>query len=131
MPKAPAPDSRSVEWLARAIGRLPSDNPIAAPQQGYNKYKTQKAHWLGWLDTNSTTGTFPRKSGDAGGARHVYNLIGEPKMLLWLASTAGVQANLLRAAKNAADGVTNLRSKCGAIRKHIPWSEVESALSRR
>ena len=131
MPRSPATDSRSVEWLAQAIERLPSDTPIAAPQQGYNKYKTQKEHWLGWLNTSSTTGTFPRKSGDAGGARRVYNLIGEPKMLLWLASAAGVQANLLRAAKGAADGVTNLRSKCGAIRKHIPWSEVESALSRR
>jgi hypothetical protein len=131
MPGAPAANLRSVDWLARAIERLPSDNPIAAPQQGYNNYKTQKEHWLGWLDVTSTTGTFARKSGDGGGARRVYNLIGEPKMLLWLASAAGVQANLLRAARDAADGVTNLRSKCGAIRKHIPWSEVESALSRR
>ena len=131
MPRTPAADSRSVEWLARAIERLPSDLPITAPQQGYNNYKTQKAHWLGWLDVTSTTGTFSRKSGDAGGARRVYNLIGEPKMLLWLASAAGVQENLLRAAIGAADGVTNLRSKCGAIRKHIPWSAVQSALSRR
>ena len=124
MPRSPATDSRSVEWLARAIGRLPSDKPIAAPQQGYNKYKTQKEHWLGWLNTSTTTGTFPRKSGDAGGARRVYNLIAEPKMLLWLASAAGVGGDLVRAAEASSDQVTNLRSKFGAIRKHIPWSAV-------
>lgn len=131
MPRTPTPDSRSVEWLAQAIGRLPSDIPISARQQGYNNYKTQKEHWLGWLDSASTTGTFPRKSGDAGGARRVYNLIGEPKMLLWLASAAGVQADLRRAARDASDQIKNLRSKCKAIRKHIPWSEIQTALERR
>lgn len=123
--------SQSVDWLARAIERLPTDKPIASPQQGYNKYKTQKEHWLGWLDPHSKSGSYSRTSGNAGGARRVYNLIGEPKMLLWLARAAGVAAGAVRDAERAADNVTNLRSKCGAIRKHIPWSEVQTALSRR
>lgn len=120
----------SVEWLIRVISRLPSDALVHGLQQGYNNYKTQKEHWLGWLDLNSTTGSFRRRSGNERGAKHVYNQIGEPKMLLWLASSAGVSNELVTAAKQAADDVTNLRSKCGAIRRVLPWNEVASALMR-
>ena len=121
-------DICSVEWLTEVIRRLPTDASVPARQQGYNNYRTQKEHWLGWLDLNSTTGSFRRKSGNERGARHVYNQIGEPKMLLWLASSAGVPNELLSAAKRAADDLTNLRSKCGAIRRVLPWDEVASAL---
>ncbi len=92
-------DLYSVEWLLEAIRRLPSDSPITVRQQGFNNYKTQKEYSLGWLDLGSTTGSFCRKSGNERGARYVYNQIGEPKMLLWLASSAGVPDELLIAAK--------------------------------
>ncbi len=48
----------------------------------------------------------------------------------WLALAAGISGELLGAAERAANDVRNLRSKCGAIRKVIPWAEAESALSR-
>lgn len=51
-----APDQASVEWLIRAIDTLPSDNPVPLRTPGYNKYTTQKAHWLGWLDPAAKTG---------------------------------------------------------------------------
>lgn len=124
-------ESHSVEWLLQAIRRLPSDERVPDRQQGYNNYNTQKDHWLGWLDPNSNTGTYRRKSGHDCGARYVYNRIGEPKMLLWLASAAGVRHELLSAAERAASTVPSLRSKCGAIRGVIPWSEVAVALSKR
>ena len=124
-------ESHSVEWLIQAIRRLPSDERAPGRQQGYNNYNTQKDHWLGWLDPNSKTGTYRRKSGQDRGARYVYNQIGEPKMLLWLASAAGVRHDLLSGAERAANSVSSVRSKCGAIRRVIPWSEVAVALSIR
>lgn len=123
-------DIYSVEWLIEMIRGLPSDDPVPARQQGYNNYSTQKEHWLGWLNVNSTTGSFRRRSGNERGARYVYNQIGEPKMLIWLASSAGISNERLSAAIQAADDVTNLRSKCGAIRRALPWNEVASALLR-
>lgn len=124
-------DSHTVEWLIQAIRRLPSDDCVPDKTPGYNKYNTQKDHWLGWLAPEAGTGTYPRKSGNDRGARHVYNHIVEPKMLLWLISAAGVRANLLDAAKLAADGVIPMATKAAAIRKHVPWSEVAAALSKQ
>lgn len=125
------PDSQSVEWFVEAIRRLPSDEPVPRRTPGYNIYRTQKDHWLGWLQPSNGTGTYARRSGNDRGARHVYGQIGEPLMLLWLASAAGVRKEVVDHAKAAASTTENLRSKCGKIREHIAWSEVAAALSRK
>lgn len=125
------PDSQSVSWFVEAIRRLPSDDPVPPRTLGYNVYRTQKDHWLGWLQPNNGTGTYTRRSGDERGARHVYGQIGEPLMLLWLASAAGVRKEVIDHAKAAASTTDNLRSKCGKIRTHIPWGEIAAALSRQ
>jgi hypothetical protein len=121
-------NSHSVEWFVEAIHRLPSDEPVAPRTPGYNVYRTQKDHWLGWLQPGNNTGTYARRSGNERGARHVYGQIGEPLMLLWLASAAGVPQATVDRAKAAASTTRNLRSKCGKIRAHIPWTEVVVAL---
>lgn len=125
------PDSHSVEWFVNAIRSLPSDDPVPVRTPGYNVYPTQKEHWLGWLQPSNGTGTYTRRSGNERGARHVYGQIGEPLMLLWLASAAGVPKETIQQAKTAASHTENLRSKCGKIRAHIPWAEVAAALSRQ
>jgi hypothetical protein len=125
------PDSHSVEWFVEAIRRLPSDESVPQRTRGYNVYRTQKDHWLGWLQPSSGTGTYARRSGNDRGARHVYGQIGEPLMLLWLASAAGVRKEVIDHAEAAASTTQNLRSKCGKIREHIPWFEVAAALSRQ
>lgn len=118
----------TVEWLVEVILRLPSDETVPANTPGYNVYLTQRDHWLGWLQPSNNTGTYPRRSGNDRGAQHVYGQIGEPLMLLWLASAAGVPGELLDSAKVAAAAEANPRSKCGKIRAIIPWSEVVKAL---
>ena len=123
--------SRSVDWLLQAIRRLPADKPVPAGTPGYNKYSTQRDHWLGWLDPTSKTGTYPRKAGSGRDAQYVYNNIVEPKMLLWLISAAGVKASDVGAAERAAKGATSLPAQSAAIRKHVPWSAVAAALSRQ
>ena len=119
----------SVEWFIQAIRRLPSDAPVPFGQPGYNNYRTQKDHWLGWLDPDSGTGTYARSSAPDRDARYVYNHIREPKMLLWLISAAGVRQELVQAATRDAEAVSSLGSKSAAIRKQVPWSEIAAALS--
>lgn len=121
---------RSVAWLIDAIRRLPTDPWVPDRTPGYNRYNTQKDHWLGWLDPTVGTGTYPRRAGDDGDARIVYNHIVEPKMLLWLVDTAGVDRQLLATAQLAAATATSLPGKSAAIRKHVPWPTIVEALSK-
>lgn len=118
----------SIEWFIQAIRRLPSDAPVPAGQPGYNNYRTQKDHWLGWLDPDSGTGTYARKSAPDRGARYVYNHIREPKMLLWLISASGVRPELVKAATRDAEAVSSQGSKSAAIRKQVPWAEIAAVL---
>ncbi len=119
----------SIEWFIQAIRDLPSDNPIANRMPGYNNYSTQKDHWLGWLDPNSGTGTYPRASRQDRDARYVYNHIMEPKMLLWLVLAARVSPDLIQEAVLATEGASSLASKSAAVRKSIPWPVVSAALT--
>lgn len=118
----------SIKWFIQAIRRLPSDEPVPNRQPGYNNYRTQKDHWLGWLDPNSGTGTYPRRSAPSRDARYVYNHIIEPKLLFWLISASGVEPELLKAAKQAAEVASSLASKSAAIRKQVPWPKIAAAL---
>ena len=118
----------SIEWFIQAIRRLPSDEPVPDRQPGYNNYRTQKDHWLGWLDPNANTGTYPRRSAPDRDARYVYNRIVEPQMLLWLISAAGVRQELVQAAARAAEEASSLAGKSAAIRRQVPWPVVAAAL---
>ncbi len=122
--------SESIEWLAQAIKYLPDDEPVQAGTPGYNKYKTQKAHWLGWLDPTVGTGTYPRRTGTSRDARDVYNRIVEPKLLVWLISAAGVQSELVQSALRQAELASKLASKSAAIRRHVSWPVLAEALRR-
>lgn len=121
-------DSASPEWLAAAIQPLPSDDPVPKGTQGFNLYQTQKDHWLGWLDPSARTGTYPRQTGAGASARMVYNRIMEPKMLLWLASAAGVSSERVAEASAAAEQHRAFASKCAAARKLLPWRVVADVL---
>ncbi len=62
----------SIGWFIQVIGDLPSDDSVANRTPGYNNYSTQKEHWLGWLNPNSDSGTYPRASKPDRDARYVY-----------------------------------------------------------
>ncbi len=121
--------SKSIAWLIEAINDLPADALVPKGTQGYNAYRTQKEHWLGWLDPSAGTGTYPRENNDQRDARDVYNRIVEPKMLVWLATAAQVERTLLHAATTAANAAEKMPSKSAAIRNYIPWAVVEAALA--
>ena len=120
--------SKSIAWLIESIRNLPADDEVAKGTQGYNVHRTQKEHWLGWLDPSARTGSYPRQDDGKRDARDVYNRIVEPKMLIWIATAARVDPTLLHAATCAADIAEKMPSKAAAVRKHISWAVLEMAL---
>jgi hypothetical protein len=118
----------SIDDLIARIRDLTSDPPVERRQPGYNNYRTQKDHWLGWLGATPGTGTYERKTPPNRGARYVYNHIVEPKMLLWLIAAAGVEGALVEAAEQAALQARTLGGKSKAIRQFVPWSVIAKKL---
>jgi hypothetical protein len=92
-------------------------------------YSSHKEHWMGWLSEYDGPGAYGRKSWTGRTAEFVYNHIGCPPMLLWLAEAVGVpKKNLLAAKRTALSGGKNRVSHCALIRKTIPWSAIEERL---
>ena len=132
--------SESIAWLATAIRRLPSDDRVPDRTPGYNDYNTQKDHWIGWLNPAAGTGTYQRANGSQRDARDVYNRIVEPKLLLWLIAASGVRRELVRAAKQAAEGATSMAGRRQQFagmclgtswRRHFPESRTTARTNRR
>ena len=120
----------SAEWLAELIERLPADKEVPSGTQGYSRYHTQKAHWLGWL-TKKPGAKYFRQDAPKRGAKFVYNHIMEPKMLLWLISASGLQIELVEQAKEASLNKKSMASSCAAIRKALPWQLLEVHLNKQ
>jgi len=119
----------SAEWLAEVIKRLPADKEMPNGTQGYSRYRTQKAHWLGWL-TKKPGAKYFRQDAPNRGAKFVYNHIMEPKMLLWLISASGLHSVLVESAKEEAKNKKSMASSCAAIRKVVSFQTLEKALSQ-
>ena len=118
----------SIEQFIELIESLPAEKEVPFGTQGYNRYRTQKAHWLGWLDSKSTTGTYQRQDAPNRGAKYVYNHIMEPKMLLWLIAALDFQTGLVERAKEEAKTQKSMAGSCAAIRKVVPWQVLEKSL---
>ena len=94
-------------------------------------YSHQKEHWLGWLKEYDGPGYYGRNSWDVT-AEKVYNRVNNPAMVLWLGEAAGIPTKQVKQAVSAAKSAgTTFPSQCGAIRREIPWSDIEPLLSKR
>jgi hypothetical protein len=92
-------------------------------------YTSQKEHWLGWLSEYDGLGAYGRKTCRGRSAEFVYNHIGCPPMLMWLAEAAGVsKAQILNAKRFALSKQRNRAAHCAVIRKIIPWPTIEERL---
>lgn len=121
----------SICWFIRAIEALPSDAPVPLGTSGYNKYTTQKAHWLGWLNPSARTGTYPRRDVPGRDAKYVYNHIVEPKLLLWLIAASGLSQSIVQAAHEAAASASSMAGQSASIRRVVPWATLCDHLSRQ
>ena len=115
----------SIRKFIRAIEQLPSDAPV---DDSGVWYKTQKEHCLEWLKCYQGSGGTGRKGNREKDARYAYNHIVDHEMLLWIIQAAGVRPKLVKAARCAAAHGCTLQGRSGAIRKIVPWGELEIAL---
>jgi hypothetical protein len=125
--------------LASKIAKLPATCPITTSfERDLRKlriwgtasvwYTTQKEHWLGWLKGYGGPGYYERKNWNRD-AEFVYNHIVCPPMILWLGEASGISSGLVRKAKQASlHAKPNLSAQAAAIRKVIPWGQIEDAL---
>lgn len=130
-----------VKVLLRHIDRLPADTPmLAATLEAHVAglkdrgvwYRTQKEHLQGWLRDYSGPGAYGRKGGPGRDAKFFYNHFQCAPGLFWLAEAAGVANPKLKAAVAAVTAAgPNLARQCAALRREIPWSEVEASLLRK
>lgn len=91
-------------------------------------YKSQKEHWIGWLEEYDGDGYYGRKDNNRD-AKFIFNHINCPPMLLWLCEISGVEEKYLKQAiKNAHETSGSYPSQCSAIRKVISWEMVEEKL---
>ena len=126
--------------LRRRIRLLPAELPLT---KSYERklasrgvwrsdgvwYKSQKEHWLGWLAEYDGPGAYNRKTHRGRSAEFAYNHINCPPMLLYLAEAVSVpKATLLAATRSAFSARRPRAGHCAAIRKMIPWAEIEQRL---
>ncbi len=117
--------SISINQFIKAIRQLPADEPNIDPRKWY---KTQKQHWLGWLSEYHGPGAYGRKTDMKRDARYAYSHIVEPRMLLWLIEAADVRSDLVETARRASLRGKTMQEKSAAIRRHVSWEVIESAL---
>ena len=123
-------NSYSVEKLINVIKKLPADKEVPSGTQGYSRYHSQKAHWLGWL-SKKPGAKYYRQDAPNRGAKFVYNHIMEPKMLLWLITASGVDNKLIANAQKDSDNARTMASSCAAIRKVVSWEDLELIISNK
>jgi hypothetical protein len=91
-------------------------------------YASQKEHWLGWLSEYGGPGAYGRKGRDYDAA-FAYNHCGCPPMALWLGEASGIDKRLVaKAARLAKQSPGTFAARCAAIRRLIPWCEIERML---
>ena len=94
-------------------------------------WSSQKEHWLGWLDEYNGPGYYGRSNWKVT-AKAVYNRVGNPAMVLWLGEASGIPGARVKEAIEASELAGNSwRAKCGAIRRVIPWEDIEQNLFGR
>ncbi len=116
---------RTPAELRRAIARLPEDERIVDSKVWY---KSQKEHWLGWLEHYDSPGAYGRKVTSGRDARFVYNRIVCYPMLLYLIEATGLRGTNVEAAQRYTEAGPSLMARSGWIRRHVPWEVVEAAL---
>lgn len=95
-------------------------------------YEHQKEHWQGWLGAYDGPGAYGRKEWASRDAKFIWNHIQCAPMLFWLAEALELPAQQLDRAFADVQAANNRgAAQCGALRRAIPWSDIEAALASR
>jgi hypothetical protein len=115
---AAGPRHKALEsWLAKDHG----------PRKAW--YSSQKEHLLGWLGEYDGPGAYGRKGAVQRDASFVYNHFQCSPGLIWLAEAVGLKDITIKlaVAEATAAGANGAR-QCAAVRRVIPWNEIEAKL---
>ncbi len=115
----------SITQFIQAIKRLPEDEPREYPHKWY---RTQKQHWLGWLEEYDGSGAYGRKTSLKRDAKYAYNHVVCPEILMYLFRVIPLQPELVKAAESAYQEGSTMMENSGAFRKVVPWAEIYLAL---
>lgn len=115
----------TIEEFRNAIKKLPSDEPKIQPGIWY---KTQKEHWLGWLNEYRGPGAYGRKGGVNREAKFAYNHAVNYLMFIWIIEAAGVDPKLVKQTKAIVNTKKSLQANSAAIRKIVPWEVLAKAI---
>ena len=126
--------------LRKHVLRLREVQPITESLERYlrrldgtsrpTRYRSQKEHWVGWLGEYDGPGFYGRRNWDRSAA-FVYNHINCAPMVLWLAEALAMPKTDLRAASSAArDAAPGPGSRSAAVRRFLPWIDLEQRLKR-
>lgn len=99
---------------------------------GYDSawYRSQKEHWLGWLGEYDGPGAYGRSDAAQRNGEYIYNHIQCAPMLFWLAEACDIARPKLELAFEAVAQVERKGARqCAALRRTIPWSEIERGLN--
>jgi hypothetical protein len=126
--------------LRRKTRKVPALPPVTAqleaalakrgtPDTSTERYSSQREHWLRWLEEYEGEGHYGRQNWNRN-AEFVYNHIVCPPMVLWLGEASGIDDATVIKAKNAALRAKPVfSSQAAAIRKVIPWGDIEAKLT--
>lgn len=91
----------------------------------------EREHMVAWFKANETHGhgSYSRSTPNTS-ARTCYGRLGNAGSLLWIAEAVGVPGDMVNRAFEAAAEAGDHRRACGAIRKIIPWTEVQNRAER-
>lgn len=115
----------SVNHFRNVIKKLKSDDSIISSRV---YYKTQKEHWLCFLNNYDFNQAYGRLQGMNRDARFVYNHIVCPSMLVYLIKAVGIESQLVDEVEKAAESGKTLMESAGKIRKIVPWSMIYKKL---
>jgi len=115
--------------FAGILATLPARMPIsdrfdtAHPQRRGVWWENQREHMVGWFDSQNTrgAGAYTRRAPNLS-ARTAYERLQAPAALLWIGEALGAQPAAVQAAADAAAQQPDNRSRCRAVRSHLPWA---------
>ena len=127
--------------LIEVVSRFPETTPISdrlsaflnqrkkVGQSEEAQKQTLKEGVLRWLREYHQPGYYKRKN-PGKSAKYMYNHLQSPEAIIYLAEAAGVSAELLERAFQAASDPLLLTksSQSGAVRELIPWQAVEKQI---
>ena len=118
--------------MARKLGSAAAHFPISDQYEldylpGEHWWNSQHEHVIAWFNEIDGPGAYKRRSRGLG-AHHAYTHFQCASGLLWIAEAVHADPVVVQRAAEAAAGVGRPATQCAAIRRILPWQQIEALL---